>query len=420
MAHPRPSRRDDFEIAIICALPVEYNAVTLLFDEFWDEDGDQFGRVAGDFNNYTTGRIGKFNVVLALLSVVGKAAAAGAAASIRSSYRGLRLALLVGICGGVPWPNGDEPREILLGDVVVSKTVVQWDFGRQYPDQFVRKNTVEDSLSKPNKEARNLLITFETDLGLERLQRSSAYFLEQLQANAAVKKVLHKYCYPGSVEDKLFESSYRHKHHVAPTCICSDCRGRSDPVCNEALTSSCDELGCDPAFLVSRERLDKKRLLEGANDRVAHEPAIHIGAVASSDTVMRSAEERDRISKKEGVIAFEMESAGVWEEVPCVVIKGVSDYADCHKSKKWQSFAAATAAAVSKAILQRYIQADKAAEAVICEGSSNQYAASIFRNTVSHNSEQSNDISLRETAATAQISHNTATGGMFEIEVGKN
>jgi nucleoside phosphorylase len=74
---------------------------------------------------------------------------------------------------------------------------------------------------------------------------------------------------------------------------------------------------------------------------------------------MKSGEDRDMLARREGVIAFEMEGAGIWEEVPCIVVKGVCDYADCHKSRKWQNFAAATAASTSKAILERYIQIDK-------------------------------------------------------------
>ncbi|KAL2139431.1 hypothetical protein VTI28DRAFT_5245 [Corynascus sepedonium] len=72
-------------------------------------------------------------MLLTLLSGMGKASAASTAASIRSSYRRVRLALLVGICGGVPQAGG---MEILLGDVVISKAIVQYDFGRQYPDRF--------------------------------------------------------------------------------------------------------------------------------------------------------------------------------------------------------------------------------------------------------------------------------------------
>ena len=76
--------------------------------------------------------------------------------------------------------------------------------------------------------------------------------------------------------------------------------------------------------------------------------------------VIKSAIDRDRIAKKEDVIAFEMEGAGVWEEVPCIVVKVVCDYADCHKHEGWQNFAAATAASAVKAMLERYIQTDKA------------------------------------------------------------
>src|SRR5436190_6957749 len=97
--YPRPFRRDDFKIAVICALPLEYNAVTALFDEYWDDEGDPYGRALGDQNTYTTGRIGKHNVVLALLSDIGKASAASVAANFRSSYNRIQLALLVGVCG---------------------------------------------------------------------------------------------------------------------------------------------------------------------------------------------------------------------------------------------------------------------------------------------------------------------------------
>jgi nucleoside phosphorylase len=52
------------------------------------------------------------------------------------------------------------------------------------------------------------------------------------------------------------------------------------------------------------------------------------------------------------VIAFEMESAGAWDYLPTIVIKSVCDYADSHKNKEWQEYAAATAAACTKAFLE--------------------------------------------------------------------
>lgn len=73
---------------------------------------------------------------------------------------------------------------------------------------------------------------------------------------------------------------------------------------------------------------------------------------------MKSGEDRDRISAEHGVIAFEMEGAGAWDEVPCIVVKGICDYSDSHKNKAWQDYAAATAAAVGRALLERYIRDD--------------------------------------------------------------
>lgn len=74
---------------------------------------------------------------------------------------------------------------------------------------------------------------------------------------------------------------------------------------------------------------------------------------------MKSGEDRDAIASREDVIAFEMEGAGVWDNFPSVVIKGVCDYADSHKTKGWQDYAAATAAACMKAFLKEWISTDK-------------------------------------------------------------
>ncbi|VBB80671.1 Putative protein of unknown function [Podospora comata] len=53
-----PATRDKFKIAIMCALPLEAEAVLYLFDEFWDREGDPYGRSQQNSNEYRTGRIG--------------------------------------------------------------------------------------------------------------------------------------------------------------------------------------------------------------------------------------------------------------------------------------------------------------------------------------------------------------------------
>ncbi|PKS11713.1 hypothetical protein jhhlp_001701 [Lomentospora prolificans] len=58
-----------------------------------------------------------------------------------------------------------------------------------------------------------------------------------------------------------------------------------------------------------------------------------------------------------------MEGVGVWDEVPCVVVKGVCDYPDCHKQKGWQNFGAATTDSAAEALLERYTQTYEVREA---------------------------------------------------------
>ncbi|TLD03397.1 uncharacterized protein PgNI_12327 [Pyricularia grisea] len=60
----------------------------------------------------------------------------------------------------------------------------------------------------------------------------------------------------------------------------------------------------------------------------------------------------DRYSQElGGVLCFEMEAAGLMNSFPCIVIRGICDYADAHKNKRWQPYAAATAAACAKELL---------------------------------------------------------------------
>ncbi|EGX50759.1 hypothetical protein AOL_s00054g845 [Orbilia oligospora ATCC 24927] len=252
--YERPAGRQDFQIAIICALPIEYNAISLLIDQWWDEGGNTYGRAQGDPNTYRNGRLGEHNVVLLLLPKMGKSSAAGSTASLRSSYYNIGLALLVGICGGVP------PR-------------------RHYFQQIISINI--------------------------RSQWSVAHVLERMKLIAA----------------------------------------RADK-------TACVELCCDDDMLVRRQRLKKKRNL--GSDEEQQRPEVFVGNIASGDTVMRSSEHRDAIAIQGNLIAFEMEGAGAFDESPSLVIKGVCDYADSHKNKDWQPFAAATAASVAKAVLERY------------------------------------------------------------------
>jgi hypothetical protein len=79
---------------------------------------------------------------------------------------------------------------------------------------------------------------------------------------------------------------------------------------------------------------------------------VHYGAIASGNQVMKDGVTRDRMSSELGsVLCFEMEAAGLMNSFPCLVILGICDYADSHKNKGWQPYAAATAAACAKELL---------------------------------------------------------------------
>ncbi|KAL4922789.1 putative kinesin light chain [Aspergillus aurantiobrunneus] len=332
----RPRSRDDFAIAIICALPLEAEAVEALFDERYDRLGKYYGKQQGDANAYINGRICKHDVVLSYLPGMGKGSAAGVASSLLVSYPGVRLALDVGICGGAPPPP--EYQEIFLGDVIISDLVIEYDFGRRYPGGFQQKTGVKDTLGRPGREIRALLNGLRAENACRELQEQAQQYLHTLQQTGI------KWIHPG-VDDILFKACYLHKHNSNASAGCS-CFGSDSPdqICEEALGKDCNDLGCHQSQRVRcREKAE------------AIQASIYIGPVASADTVMKSGQHRDEIVKREKVIGFEMEGAGVWDNVPCIIIKGVCDYADSHKSKVWQAYSAATGASVAKAFLEYWM-----------------------------------------------------------------
>ncbi|KAJ5656116.1 hypothetical protein N7507_008066 [Penicillium longicatenatum] len=84
---------------------------------------------------------------------------------------------------------------------------------------------------------------------------------------------------------------------------------------------------------------------------------VHYGLIASGDQVIKDAVARDSLNKSLGglVLCIEMEAAGLMDNFPCIVIRGICDYADAQKTKDWQEYAAAVAAACAKELLE-YVQ----------------------------------------------------------------
>jgi len=136
------------------------------------------------------------------------------------------------------------------------------------------------------------------------------------------------YQYPGSDYDQLFEADYEHEKSEQDTSW----EGPDDP------KLPCPN--CNKARLVARK------------PRKKNDPVIHYGTIASADRVMRHGTTREKLRKKYGILCFEMEAAGLMNDFPCLVIRGICDYSDTHKHKIWQRYAAATAAAYAKELLK--------------------------------------------------------------------
>ncbi|KAK4936080.1 hypothetical protein LTR10_022982 [Elasticomyces elasticus] len=326
-----PRDRSDFKVALICALPLEAECLQQVFDNFWEDDGHKYGKAVGDSNVYTTGVIGEHNVVLAHMPGMGTVSAAAVAGALRVSFPNTKLALVVGICGGIPY--GKNQEEIVLGDVIISQALVQYDFGRQYPGGFKRKTGVRDTLGRLSPEIQGNLAKLETSRYKQRIRNNIATFLQDIQ------RKLPGTNHPGLANDVLYNSSYVHRHY--PPTICDEC-GKDDEICEVALKTECEQLGCESSM-----RLTRTKSTSSTKER----PVAHFGIMGSGNTVMKSGQHRDRMAQADEIIGFEMEGAGVWDYLPSIVVKGVCDYADSHKRKGWQHYAAATAAACTKALL---------------------------------------------------------------------
>lgn len=313
-------RAEDYTIGWICALTTELIAARSMLDELHDS-GKQLPQDASDNNNYVRGQIHGHNVVIAR-SGAGTTSAAVAAINMLHTYPNIRFGLLVGIAGGAP--RGEE-HDIRLGDIVIGMPtkhhggVVQVDFGT-HTGEGVEGFKITGKLDKPPRELIN---------AVERLRADHAFDAPKLQGyihpTTFAKKhpqLVKQFCYSNELRDNLFEAAYLHQDEEDKTCA-----------------------KCDMERVAKRA----KRLTRAGN--VDTSPRLHYGNIASANRVMRYAKARDEIARSHDILCFEEEAAGLADDFKCIVIRGICDYADSHKNKKWQDYAALVAAAYAKELL---------------------------------------------------------------------
>ncbi|KAK5995175.1 Ankyrin repeat domain-containing protein 50 [Cladobotryum mycophilum] len=303
----------DYTVGWVCALSKEQTAAIAMLDDIHsslsapDKDG----------NSYTLGTILLHHVVITCLpeGEIGTNSAANVVTQMVNTFPSIKFCLMVGIGGGIP-------PKVRLGDVVVSKPtgqfpgVVQWDLGKAERNGFDRHG----SLSRPPKALLTALTQLKTSHELRgpKIQK----YLDELATNWP--KLIRRYTRNNSFRDPVDEPDR--------TWVQVITWGLWGPMIDE----------------------DQPRPAE---------MRVHYGLIASGNQVVKNSKIRDKIDKDHGneVLCIEMEAAGLMNNFPSLVIRGICDYADEGKNKVWQEHAAAVAAAYAKELLE-YVRPDDVAK----------------------------------------------------------
>ncbi|KAG8629050.1 hypothetical protein KVT40_002915 [Elsinoe batatas] len=258
-----------------------------------------------DHNSYRLGSISEHNIVIACLP----------AGSIGlNTCRNIDFGLMVGVGGGVPSAEND----IRLGDVVVSY------MGRARPGRFERTG----SLDRPPM----VLLSALSALQAMHMMEGSRMDNILRSAIARYPKFRIDCAKPDAATDVLFRAEYSHPPRWTGTCST-----------------------CDTRFVVRR------------TPRANSSSVVHYGLVGSGNQVIRDGITREALRSDLNLLCVEMEAAGLMNNSPCLVIRGICDYADSHKQKLWQPYAACTAAAFAKDLLSHVPSwNNKAATSIEC------------------------------------------------------
>ncbi|KAK2747592.1 hypothetical protein FQN55_004946 [Onygenales sp. PD_40] len=310
-----PLDNNEYTIGWIAALSLERVAAEAMLDS--RHGSRPRTQHLADTNMYTLGRIGEHNVVIASLppGSYGIVAASTTAMQMISSFPSIRIGLLVGIGGGIP--RLDEGYDIRLGDIVVSQPkngqggVVHYDAGKRTAEGKFQRGSW---LAAPPRVLLNAVdrIQVMDEFGESNIPHILGKMQSEYPKLAVNRPGKPGYIHQGMLSDRLFKTTYNHPGGL--TCS-----------------------GCDRNEEIEREERDTR------------DPYVHYGVIASGSSVVKDGIARDSLG--EDCLCFEMEAAGLMNDFPCLVIRGICDYADTHKTKQWQKYAAAVAAAYAKDLL---------------------------------------------------------------------
>ena len=273
-------KNESYTVGWICAITTEYVAAQVFLDEKHDPPESVYPH---DDNDYTLGRIGKHNVVIAVLpnGEYGISSATGVARDMLHSFPNIRIGLMAGIGGGAPTFKHD----IRLGDIVVSAPcdgkggVFQYDFGKTIQDQSFQPTGF---LNQPPMVVRTAVN------GLMAQYEIDGHQLDEAINGILAKKsrLRGKYGRPRPESDRLYQSTFKHPPNNDKNC-----------------TVTC---GNDLSNVVQRdERAEGDDL------------TIHYGLIASGNQLMKDALLRDKLAEDNDILCFEMEASLPCEKWTC-------------------------------------------------------------------------------------------------------
>lgn len=293
-----------YTVAWIAPLEIEAQAALHLLDV---RHPGRFPVGRGDDYVFHAGSMLGHNIVIATLPAgqeYGTGSAAALASQVKKFFPNLWFGLLVGVAAGLPDLSRNPARDIRLGDVLVglggeSPGLVAYDLGK------------------------------ETEDGFEPLRHGHVLAVTETIIRSAIGSIKLKAPYD-SEEFLPFYETLRDKEHATG--------GFADPGQERDRLYYTDDDGMD-------------RLVERVRRPDSRRTRVWYGPIGSGEKLLRNAQKRNELRDKYDVIGVEMEAAGAMNRIPVGVIRGVCDYADKHKNKEWQPYAAAMAAAYGKAVL---------------------------------------------------------------------
>lgn len=303
------------KIGIITVLSEEYYSMKSMLANPHDEifPGHGIG------NRFTVGDIKTsfntvYSVVLCQTLGDGNNKAALRAAKMLEHYPNLTVIFMVGIAGGTPidpnvFTEYDENKiienHVRLGDIVVGKGIIQYDYKKENANGFFKPKGDNIPPCALVEESKQILDNL------------------QFEENDISKLPWNKYI------DTFIKNNISFSRPKESTDIFRDYDGNqiSHPI-------------------------DKIR-----NNKY---PKVFCGKIASSNAVLKNPEKRDLLKKQFNVFAIEMETSGIadatWEStIGYYAVRGICDYCDRSKNDLWHNYAAITAAAYTRALLENIV-----------------------------------------------------------------